>query len=80
MAKVKRANRILTVNDKLVDDYLERGYDEIDDKGKVLKAGKGGNVDAKTAKKLEAVEKANAKLKEENEALKAELETAKKTK
>lgn len=80
MAKVKRANRILTVNDKLVDDYLKRGYDQIDDKGKVLKSGSGGSIDAKTAKKLEAAERANAKLKEENEALKAELEAAKKPK
>lgn len=44
MAKVKKSNRILTVNDNAVETYLQRGYDQIDDKGKVIKRATGGRM------------------------------------
>lgn len=44
MAKVRKKNRILTVNDQAVASYLKEGYDEIDNKGKVIKAATGGKT------------------------------------
>ncbi|MFC4075226.1 hypothetical protein [Salinithrix halophila] len=42
MPKVKKANRVLTVSDSSVPSYLQQGYDQINDKGKVVKRATGG--------------------------------------
>lgn len=68
MAKVKKLNRVLTVNDNAVETYLERGYDQIDENGKVIKEATGG--------KSVSVAQFNA-LKKENEALKQQIEELK---
>ena len=44
MAKVKKLNRVLTVSDEAVDSYLKRGYDQIDDAGKIIKRATGGRM------------------------------------
>ena len=69
MAKVKKANRILTVSETEVNKYLQQGYDQIDDKGKVIKRATGG--------RMVPIAEYN-KVLEENEKLKAELEELKK--
>lgn len=68
MALVRKKNRILTVNDNAVHVYLNRGYDEIDESGKVIKSA--------TAGKSVSVERYNA-LQKENETLSAQIETLK---
>jgi len=65
MAKVKKANRILTVSETEVNKYLQQGYDQIDDKGKVIKRATGG--------RMVPIAEYNRVL-VENEKLKAELE------
>jgi len=65
MAKVKKANRILTVSETEVNKYLQQGYDQIDDKGKVIKRATGG--------RMVPIAEYNRVL-DENEKLKAELE------
>ncbi len=42
MVKVKNGNKILRVDERNVDSYLKRGFDQIDDKGKVVKRATGG--------------------------------------
>lgn len=42
MAKVKKANRVLTVQGNEVTSYLKEGYDQIDENGEVLKRATGG--------------------------------------
>lgn len=42
MAHVKRENRVLTVHEDLVSDYLFDGYDQIDSEGNVIKKATGG--------------------------------------
>ncbi|EGL82100.1 hypothetical protein CathTA2_2463 [Caldalkalibacillus thermarum TA2.A1] len=69
MAKVRRDNRILTVSETEVNKYLQQGYDQIDDKGKVIKRATGGRT--------VPIAEYNRVL-EENEKLKAELEELKK--
>lgn len=44
MAKVKKSNRVLTVNDNAVETYLARGYDQVDDKGKIIRRATGGRT------------------------------------
>lgn len=78
MAKVKRGNRTLKVNDAAVPNYLKQGYDQIDDTGKVLKKATGGRMVtlAEHNKALDEVEKLkaeNAKLKDEVKKLKDEI-------
>lgn len=65
MAKVKKLNRVLTVSDEAVDAYLKRGYDQIDDKGKIIKHATGGRFIpiAEYNKLLEEVEKLKAEIK-----------------
>jgi len=74
MARVKNKNRVLQVDAKSVDSYLKRGYDEIDDNGKIKKKATGGYTvsPAKYNKALEEIEK----LEKENKKLKADLKKA----
>ena len=44
MAKVKKANRVLTVDESVVESYLKDGYDQIDEKGEVVKRATGGRT------------------------------------
>ncbi|MFR2551951.1 MAG: hypothetical protein ACLS8D_08875 [Clostridioides difficile] len=44
MAQVRKLNRILTIEECKIDDFLEMGYDLIDETGKALKYGKSLNV------------------------------------
>lgn len=44
MAKLKKGNRIIEVRDDFVDGYLQRGYDQVDEKGKVVKEAKAGKT------------------------------------
>lgn len=69
MAKVKKLNRVLTVSDEAVESYLKRGYDQVDDKGKIIKHATGGRMIpiVEYNKLLEEVEK----LKAENKKLKS---------
>lgn len=68
MALVRKKNRVLTINDNAVESYLQRGYDQIDEKGKVTKQATGGKSVTveqynKLAEELETVKKENASLK-----------------
>ncbi|MFL8489588.1 hypothetical protein Q3197_19030, partial [Clostridioides difficile] len=44
MPQVKKLNRILTIEECKIDDFLEMGYDLIDETGKVVKYGKSLSV------------------------------------
>ncbi|HBH0634872.1 TPA: hypothetical protein KR400_003909, partial [Clostridioides difficile] len=44
MAQVRKLNRILTIEECKIDDFLEMGYDLIDETGKAVKYGKSLNV------------------------------------
>lgn len=44
MAKLKKRNRILTVDNDRAQSYLNRGYDQIDENGKIIKAATGGKT------------------------------------
>jgi len=77
MPKVKKDNRILTVEKERLETFLSQGYDEIDDKGEVVKRATGGRVVNiqeynKLAEQLEG-------LKKENTALKAKVTRLEKT-
>ena len=65
MARVKRLNRVLTVPDEVVGKYLKEGYDQIDDKGEVIKRATGGRFVsiAEYNKVVEELEKAKAEIK-----------------
>ncbi|MFX3618721.1 MAG: hypothetical protein ACE3JK_14530 [Sporolactobacillus sp.] len=68
MARLKKLNRVIDVSDGFVNSYLIRGYDEIDDKGTIIKRATGGrNVSLPEYNKLL----------DENEQLKAELKGVK---
>jgi hypothetical protein len=70
MAKVRKKNRILTVNDNEVESFLKQGYDQIDEKtGEIIRRA--------TAGKVVPVAEFN-KVLEENAALKAEIDELKK--
>lgn len=40
MPKVMKGNRQLTVADEVLQDYLDKGYNEIDQDGKIIRTGK----------------------------------------
>lgn len=40
MAKVMKGNRQLTVADEALQDYLDKGYNEIDQDGKIIQTGR----------------------------------------
>ena len=44
MPQVKKLNRILTIEECKIDDFLEMGYDLIDETGKAVKYGKSLSV------------------------------------
>ncbi|HEH6787361.1 TPA: hypothetical protein SHV63_003669, partial [Clostridioides difficile] len=68
----KKLNRILTIEECRIDDFLEMGYDLIDETGKVVKYGKSLNVKDLIAEnnilrnKVESLEEENKQLKEKN--------------
>lgn len=70
MAKVQRANRLLTVPDETVEKYLSDGYNLVGEDGGILRRGVTKNA-ADLLKELEAAKKRIAEL----EAKAAELET-----
>lgn len=76
MPKVKKGNRILRVSEVAVKGYLKKGYDEIDDKGKVVKKATGGKT--VSIGLYNKVLEENEKLKEKNEKLKEQLKENKK--
>lgn len=78
MAKVRKANRVLTVIDEAVENYLKRGYDQIDENGKVIKPATGGKTISivkynKVLATNKELEQTIEKLEEENKGLKEEL-------
>jgi len=76
LAKVKKLNRVLTVNDNAVNSYLKEGYDQIDEKGKIIKLATGGKT-ISVAMYNEILEEIK-ELKEENKKLKDEIKKLKK--
>ncbi|WP_054634823.1 hypothetical protein [Thalassobacillus sp. C254] len=83
MPKVKKGNRTLKVSDTSVENYLKQGYDQIDEKGKIVKRATGGKTIAaeeynKLLDKLNTSEEEQFKLEEDNKKLKAEIAKLKK--
>ncbi|EGT4050111.1 hypothetical protein QCG06_002563 [Clostridioides difficile] len=72
MPQVKKLNRILTIEECKIDDFLEMGYDLIDETGKSVKYGKSLSVKDLIAEnnilrsKVESLEEENKQLKEKN--------------
>ena len=72
MPQVKKLNRILTIEECRIDDFLEMGYDLIDETGKAIKYGKSLNIKDLVAEnnilrnKVESLEEENKQLKEKN--------------
>lgn len=71
MARLKKSNRIIDVQPEFLDGYLMRGYDQIDEKGTVIKRATGGrNVSVgqfnAVSEELEALKAEVKKLKAEN--------------
>lgn len=70
MAQVKKLNRILTIEECKIDDFLEMGYDLIDETGKAVKYGKSLNVKDLVAEnnilrnKVKSLEEENKQLNE----------------
>lgn len=75
MAKVRKGNRVLTIAENAVDVYLKRGYDQVDEKGKVVKLATGGKKVSLV--EFNKVKKENINLKDEIEELKKENATLK---
>ncbi|RQW19895.1 hypothetical protein [Shouchella hunanensis] len=76
MAKIKKGNRILNVDNGRLDSYLSQGYDRIDEAGKVITRATGGKTVAvgEYNRALDEV----VDLKEENDQLKKEVSKLKK--
>ena len=70
MAIVIKKNKELIVADEKLQEFIDMGYTQIDEKGKVIKAGKVNTIAAYQAE--------NTQLKEEIEKLKAENVKSKK--
>lgn len=70
MARVKKENRILTVEETEVQSFLNRGYDEVDEKGKVIRRATGGRMVslAKYNQALEEIEKLKKELAKKSKA------------
>ncbi|HCQ5767692.1 TPA: hypothetical protein OLY79_000988 [Clostridioides difficile] len=72
MPQVKKLNRILTIEECKIDDFLEMGYNLIDETGKAVKYGKSLSVKDLIAEnnilrsKVESLEEENKQLKEKN--------------
>lgn len=67
-------NKVYTITEAEQESYASRGFDIEDDKGNIVKYGKGRTV---AFEKYKALEDENAKLKEENKKLKAEVKSLK---
>ncbi|EQF23463.1 putative phage domain protein [Clostridioides difficile CD160] len=78
MAQVRKLNRILTIEECRIDDFLEMGYDLIDETGKAIKYGKSLNIKDLVAEnnilrnKVESLEEENKKLNEKVKVLEEE--------
>lgn len=78
MAQVRKLNRILTIEECKIDDFLEMGYDLIDETGKAVKYGKSLSVKDLIAEnnilrnKVESLEVENKQLKEKVKTLEEE--------
>lgn len=72
MPQVRKLNRILTIEECRIDDFLEMGYDLIDETGKAIKYGKSLNIKDLVAEnnilrnKVESLEEENKQLKKKN--------------
>ncbi|HDR7790298.1 MULTISPECIES: hypothetical protein [Bacteria] len=74
--KVKRLNKVLNIDKDFLPSYLNDGFDQINDEGKIIKRATGGrNISVQEYNQaLDKIEE----LEEENAALKAPKTTAKK--
>lgn len=61
MAKVMKGNRQLTVADEALQDYLDKGYNEIDQDGKIIQTGKAITI-AECQERIKALEQALAQM------------------
>lgn len=77
MAKVQRANRLLTVPDETVEKYLSDGYNLVGEDGGILRRGVTKNA-ADLLKELEAAKKRIAELEAKVAELEAEPKAPKK--
>ena len=73
MAIVIKKNKELIVTDEKLQEFIDMGYTQIDEKGKVIKAGKVNTIAAYQAENTQLKEEIE-KLKAENVKLKKELE------
>ncbi|MBU9711067.1 hypothetical protein [Evansella tamaricis] len=81
LPKIKKGNRVLTVKEERLSSYLKQGYDQVDEKGEVVKRATGGKTISlgeynKVVDELEKLKKTPANTDELNkqvEDLKAEL-------
>ncbi|HFK1685274.1 TPA: hypothetical protein ACGXND_005241 [Bacillus tropicus] len=74
--KVKRLNKVLNIDKDFLPSYLNDGFDQINDEGKIIKRATGGrNISVQEYN--QALDKIDA-LEEENAELKATKTTAKK--
>ena len=74
MAIVIKTNKELIVADEKLQEFIDMGYTQIDEKGKVIKAGKVNTIAAYQAENTQLKEEIE-KLKAENVKLKKELES-----
>ena len=74
MAIVIKKNKELIVADEKLQEFIDMGYTQIDEKGKVIKAGKVNTIAAYQAENTQLKEEIE-KLKAENIKLKKELES-----
>ena len=74
MAIVIKKNKELIVVDEKLQEFIDMGYTQIDEKGKVIKAGKVNTIAAYQAENTQLKEEIE-KLKAENVKLKKELES-----
>lgn len=71
MAKVKKGNRELTIDEHKVDSFISQGYDQINENGEIVKKGKPVTLnDFKS--EYNSLKKENEKLVRKLETLKAE--------
>ena len=74
MAIVIKKNKELIVADEKLQEFIDMGYTQIDEKGKVIKAGKVNTIAAYQAENTQLKEEIE-KLKAENVKLQKELES-----
>ena len=74
MKLIRRGNVELSVADEMLQHYLNQGYNEIDDKGKIINSGTPNNfTDLKRV--YSELEKENTKLKEKVDVLTKQVES-----